>query len=343
MPDPDPNNFTETMPDPLNTIDELPALLSFWNDEICKKQQSGKAYIYSVYFDNNEKNNLVWFKPAAATPVPPAKVIALPMTSDGLRPAILEQELPVRSMDIAMVGGQQMWVVLFDAAPPSNGNDDTDDADDTNKPPTHTDPGPLPPFKAARAKVFNRGIPSVSFLQELAAWGKSAPDEIFAVQPGNAGDIYSSIVDELGPFSDLTYRKACMLEVMRVLAGFEASWNWNEGIDTTRLSATTPSNAEAGMWQVSSDSLAFGQDLKTLVNQKVGSLNGLAFQKAMKANHPLAMEYIARLMRHTRKHNGPLYKKGERSVFRAKLQGPEQSVYPWLSRDAVAEFQKYLA
>jgi hypothetical protein len=283
---------------------------------------------------------LVWFKPATSVAVPPAKVITLPITSDGLRPAILEQELPVRSMDIAMVGGQQVWVVLFDSAPDSDGTDGTDDKD---TPPAHTDPGPLPPFKAARAKVFNRGIPSVSFLQELAAWGKSAPDEIFAVQPGNASDIYANIVDELGPFADLPYRKACMLEVLRVLAGFEASWNWNEGIDTTRLSATTPANAEAGAWQVSADSLAFGQDLKTLVNQKVGSSNGLSFQKAMKANHPLAMEYAARLMRHTRKHNGPLYKGRERSIFPAKLQGPEQSIYPWLSRDSVAEFQKYLA
>jgi hypothetical protein len=35
---------------------------------------------------------------------------------------------------------------------------------------------------------------------------------------------------------------------------------------------------------------------------------GIEFQKAMKANHPLAMEYVARLMRQTMRHNGPLYK-----------------------------------
>ena len=109
----------------------------------------------------------------------------------------------------------------------------------------------------------------------------------------------------------------------------------------TRVAADTPTNSEAGAWQVSSDSLAFGQDLKDLVKREVGTLDGIKFQKAMKANHPLAMEYVARLMRHTMRHNGPLYK--DRSRFKGKLRDEEQSIYPWLSRDAVAEFQRFLA
>ena len=48
-------------------------------------------------------------------------------------------------------------------------------------------------------------------------------------------------------------------------------------------------------------------------------------------------------MRHTRTQNGPLYKGEERSKFKPKLRGEEQSIYPWLSRDAVAEFQAFLA
>jgi hypothetical protein len=135
-----------------------------------------------------------------------------------------------------------------------------------------------------------------------------------------------------------------MLEVMRVLAGVESSWNWNEGVDTSRESEDTQENSEAGAWQVSADSLRLGQDLKDLVKREVGTLNGVEFQRAMKANHPLAMEYIARLMRHTRKQNGPLYKGNERGVFsRPELRGEEQSIYPWLSREAVAEFQAFLA
>jgi len=204
---------------------------------------------------------------------------------------------------------------------------------------------PMPAGKFIRtlAKVFNRGTPKPEFLQELVAWGKNAPEKIFVDQPGNKSDVYASVITELGPFKDITHRKACMLEVMRVLAGFESSWKWTEGIDTSRESKDTPTNSEAGAWQVSADSLRFGQDLKDLVARKVGTLNGLEFQRAMKADHPLAMEYIARLLRHTRMHNGPLYKESERSrISRLELRGKEQSIYPWLSRDAVAEFQVFL-
>ena len=152
--------------------------------------------------------------------------------------------------------------------------------------------------------------------------------------------MYASVTEELGPFNTIPYRKACMLEVMRVLAGFESSWDWNAGTDTSRISKDTPENTEAGAWQVSADSLAFGQDLKDLVMREVGTLNGIEFQKAMKANHPLAMEYVARLMRHTMRHNGPLFK--DRSKFTGKLREKEQSIYPWLSREAAEEFQAFL-
>jgi hypothetical protein len=197
-------------------------------------------------------------------------------------------------------------------------------------------------FTAAKQHVFNRGVAPDDFLNQLVAWGKTAPEAIFADQPGNEKDIYASVTEELGPFGDILHRKACMLEVMRVLAGFESSWNWNEGIAASRESEDTPENSEAGAWQVSADSVRLGQDLKDLVNREVGTLNGVAFQRAMKAKHPLAMEYIARLMRHTRKQNGPLYKANERSIFKPALQGKEQSIYPWLRRDAVAEFQSLI-
>jgi hypothetical protein len=85
------------------------------------------------------------------------------------------------------------------------------------------------------------------------------------------------------------------------------------------------------------------RDLKDLVQREVGTFNGVEFQRAMKAKHLLAMEYIARLMRHTRMANGPLYKGTERSKLTPKVRGEEQSIYPWLSREAVAEFQAFLA
>jgi hypothetical protein len=114
-----------------------------------------------------------------------------------------------------------------------------------------------------------------------------------------------------------------MLEVMRVLAGFESSWKWNAGPDTTNPTSVTPSTEEAGAWQVSANSLAFGQDLKNLVLQHAGSLDPVEFQRKMKEDHPLAMEYIARLLRHTVDHNGPVKR---------------HEIDTWLHRDAVEEF-----
>lgn len=190
-----------------------------------------------------------------------------------------------------------------------------------------------------KAGVLNRGIPSDEFLDELVKWGSAAPEDIFKPRFSN-DDIYNAVLPELGPYESPLQRRAVMLEVMRVLAGFESSWDWNEGVDTTRKAADTNLNAEAGAWQVSADSLNFGQELKDLVRNRAGNLSGLVFQRAMKADHALAMEYVARLMRHTTKHNGPLYR--DRHKIAASLRGPEHSIYPWLSRDSVKEFETLL-
>jgi hypothetical protein len=118
-----------------------------------------------------------------------------------------------------------------------------------------------------------------------------------------------------------------MAEVMRVLAGFESSWDWNAGVDTTNPSSTTPDTIEAGAWQVSANSMAFGQELKDLVFSKVGSLDGEEFQQAMKRDHKLAMEYVARLLRRTVNHHGPVKR---------------HEIDAWLRRDAVVEFEGLL-
>src|SRR5437868_10214862 len=92
-------------------------------------------------------------------------------------------------------------------------------------------------FDATRQPVSNRGVPPDSFLDELVAWGKIAPDEIFA--PNSNKDVYSNVVGVLGPWEDLRHRRAVMLEVMRVLAGFESSWDWNAGDrKSTRLNSS---------------------------------------------------------------------------------------------------------
>jgi len=69
-------------------------------------------------------------------------------------------------------------------------------------------------YTATKQHVFNRGVPPNDFLDQLVAWGKDAPDEIFV---RNAfSDIYSSIFNTLGPWQSLLHRRAVMLEVMRV-------------------------------------------------------------------------------------------------------------------------------
>ncbi len=180
-------------------------------------------------------------------------------------------------------------------------------------------------YVATRQKVLNRGTPSTAFLDELVAWGRKADASIFA--PNAHDDVYSSVAGSLGPWRDGSHRRAAMLEVMRVLAGFESSWNWNAGRDVTNPSSVTPETIEAGAWQVSANSMSFGPELKELVLRKAGSLDGTRFQAAMKHDHELAMEYAARLLRRTTRHNGPVKR---------------HEIDAWLRRDAVAEFQSLL-
>ena len=180
-------------------------------------------------------------------------------------------------------------------------------------------------YLATKQHVSNRGVPSDEFLDQLVAWGKQAPDEIFA--PNSISDIYSSVKNTLGPWRDIKHRRAVMLEVMRVLAGFESSWDWNEGRDTKNPTSVTPETIEAGAWQVSANSVNFGQELKALIMREVGTLDGNAFQKAMKKNHLLAMEYVARLLRRTTHHHGPVSR---------------HEIDPWLRSDAVEEFEGLL-
>ncbi|MBV9655570.1 MAG: hypothetical protein JOZ42_13515 [Acetobacteraceae bacterium] len=184
-------------------------------------------------------------------------------------------------------------------------------------------------YSATKKPVHNRGIPPDSFLDELVRWGQTAPAEIFAPNPYQ--DVYSSVVGVLGPWEGLHHRRAAMLEVMRVLAGFESSWKWREGTDQAAdkraKKLRSPSEIEAGAWQVSANSMGFGMELKTLVLSKVGSLNANDFQRGMKQDHDLAMEYIARLLRRTVRHNGPVLR---------------HEIDKWLRKDAVREFQALL-
>lgn len=179
--------------------------------------------------------------------------------------------------------------------------------------------------KGMKTSVHNRGIAPDAFLDALIAWGKSAPDEVFA--KNDVRDVYSTVKPQLGPYTTLQRRRAVMLEILRVLAGFESSWKWDAGRDTTNPASNTPDTTEAGAFQVSADSMSKGADLVKLIDQRVGSRDGNAFQSAMKSDHALAIEYAARLLRHTVAHNGPVKR---------------LEINPWLQKQAVSEFEAAL-
>jgi hypothetical protein len=318
-------DFALRITEPLKSVKHLSEMLTFWNEEVCLKRHQGSAFIYSIVLGtegNDEGFNVIWLKESKTPPVAPvkAKDYSLSLNVGERRKAIAklenEEKLELRSSAIVKFSTGRRWVAYFDPATPA---------------PQPVPMGPASPglsFDKTLARVSNRGRPGVAFLRELVTWGKMAPAEIFEDRTTEERDIYASVEQELGPYLNDAHRKACLLEVMRVLAGFESSWDWTEGRDTKNTPANSPQNEiEAGAWQVSSNSINFGKDLKDLVLAHVQSTDAVAFQAAMKTDHPLAMEYTARLLRHTIRHHGP--------VKRSEID-------EWLSKDAVEEFQQLL-
>jgi len=179
-------------------------------------------------------------------------------------------------------------------------------------------------YSACLAKVSGSS-PPVSFLDELVDWALQAPDEIFA--PNAADDVYSSIVTELGPFVFTVHRKAVMLEVLRVLAGHESTWNWKQGVDDDKKGIKTSHNEEAGAFQCSAHSMAWDQSLQDFVQTTLGATDDATFIAGSKSNHKFAIEYVARLLRITVEDSDPIV---------------SHAVHHDLKRTAVAEFRGHL-
>lgn len=187
----------------------------------------------------------------------------------------------------------------------------------------------MPTFNATRTRVLNRGVPPSDFLLNLVNWAKTAPDSLFTPRPDDHGetDIYTAVKPQLGPWTGIQNRKAAMMEVLRVLAGFESSWRPGTGADTTNPAENNDETFSAGLWQISYNSRGFGADLREyLVNHNIR--DGAAFQRAMKTDFDFAATYTAMLLRHTIRHNGPVKR---------------HEINPWLSRAAMDEFQQLIA
>jgi len=181
-------------------------------------------------------------------------------------------------------------------------------------------------FTACKQPVHNRGKAPDAFLNEIIDWCLTAPNEIF--ERNEVFDIYSSVVGDLGPWSGLAHRRAAMLEVLRVLGGFESSWRWNAGRDPDNPNPDTICNEEAGIFQCSGDSMNFSRSLKDLLLATGSDGTCQSFIPTTKSNHRFAIEYCARLIRFTTRHHGPIR---------------DKHINPWLRRDAVDEFMRFLA
>jgi len=180
-------------------------------------------------------------------------------------------------------------------------------------------------FSKCREKVYNRGKAPVAFLNELVDWGVQAPDEVFSENDNY--DIYSHVKEVLGPWEDDLHRRAVMLEVLRVLAGFESSWHWNAGKDSTNPYSNTSCTEEAGILQCSGDSMNYDSSLRELLRAASGKVDCKTFRVTTKASHPFALEYCARLLRFTVNHHGPVKR---------------EEILPWLRKDAVQELLGFI-
>jgi hypothetical protein len=184
------------------------------------------------------------------------------------------------------------------------------------------------PYSACiQAVTPNVGNPPTSFLDQIIDTISSLPDDVFAPNPNF--DIYSVMAGALGPYQSLLQRRAVMCEVLRVQAGFESDWNWNEGVDTNNQRSMTNLDAqETGAFQVSADSMPFDPSLSACVDRALGNHNVQTFIDGMKSNHALAVEYVARLLRFSTRWCGTI---DDPSMVIANV-----------SRAAMAEFQSFL-
>lgn len=203
-------------------------------------------------------------------------------------------------------------------------------------------------YQACKAPVYNRGVPSDSFLDAILDCIRGLADEFFAPNPHF--DIYSKVFPELGPWENLLHRRAAMAEVLRVLGMFESSGNWREGVDSSRRTGTTNENAEAGAWQESWNARHLDPSLAEFLKTNAVT-DGVQFQQRMKTDHSFAVTFTILLLRIDMKNfhrisNGPIRKGDERKATwpdRPHLWTEEESIYPWLRRAAVSEFMQLLA
>lgn len=192
-------------------------------------------------------------------------------------------------------------------------------------------------FQETRLPVYNRGRPPVDFLEFIVDWAVSAPDEIF--ERNSKADVYSHLFYKLGPWraeNFISHRKAVMLEVLRVLAGFESSWDWSEGRDVGAGDQSI-CEKEAGILQCSGNSMRGFPLAGRWARQEFGITDCFQFRAIARQDKKFAIEYCARLLRETVRHHGPL-----KRIQHIENDSRRHSIHPFLSRPAVDEFLSFL-
>lgn len=211
-------------------------------------------------------------------------------------------------------------------------------------------------FIATRTAIGGgHGEPPVLFLTDLVNWCREAPDDLFA--PNDVPmDIFAAIKSRLGTCSgkdgsgtwcyhweSLLHRRAAFCEAARVHAGRESDWRYNEGVDTTnQRSQHNIEGEEAGLFQVSFDSVYLPHGEKealwayAVANGIDTPRNFIARMKfrveeRSEEGRRIVFDYYARLMRLSIAWAGPFVRHNA------------DSVYPYLSRASMAEFESLLA
>jgi hypothetical protein len=189
-------------------------------------------------------------------------------------------------------------------------------------------------MSAINQPVYNRGEPPQDFLDAIIAWAENpeAAAPLTAAPNSEPDDVLGMIeasprAAEIMGDGSPARRLAVLLEVMRVHAGYESSWNWTEGVDTTNpQSVANPECEETGVFQVSYNSKDLdGSGSLADYLASHGLPDAGSFIGAMKGSAPLAIDYYARLVRISYRWAGPLIR-------------PED-VLAHLSAAAIAEFE----
>jgi hypothetical protein len=174
------------------------------------------------------------------------------------------------------------------------------------------------PIDACLVRNSKRGTPKKDVVEEIIEYVSEMPDSDFSVNAKY--DIYSHMAPKFSEYTKgIKKRRALMAAVLTNLAGWESTWDWNEGIDTTNISSTkSKCSEEAGLLQTSGDAMNFDKSLVRLFESSCKAYTKgtkcdrfIACSKDPGANHRFTVIFTAMLLRHTTNHHGPIKRKSD--------------------------------